>query len=84
MKKVHKRIEKGNPNGCMFEEISRFPRKWESEFGLRGRERIDPNTPAGGASTAADLQATASAADLSGLDVLMFGGSDALRHRGLG
>ena len=43
MKKVHKRIEKGSPNGCIFKGISRFPRKWESEFRLRRRERIEVN-----------------------------------------
>ena len=40
MKKVHKRIEKGSPNTCLFDEISGFPRKWKSEFRLRRRERI--------------------------------------------
>ena len=41
MKKVHKRAEKGSPNTCIFEGISRFPRKWESEFRLRRLERIE-------------------------------------------
>ena len=41
MKKVHKRAEKGSPNTCIFEGISRFPRKWESEFRLRRLERSE-------------------------------------------
>ena len=41
MKKVHKRAEKESPNGCIFDEITGFPRKWKSEFRLCRRERVE-------------------------------------------
>ena len=39
--KVQKRIETGSWNGCIFDGISSFPRKWETAFRLRRRERIE-------------------------------------------